>query len=137
MISEKNKTISREFIEGMWNRQDMSTADRLVAPDLVPQGPMADQFPPGPEGSKMFTSAFLQAFPDVKATIDRQEVEDDLVYTWVTFRGTHTGPLMDIPATGRRAEVQVQITDRIADGMIVESWSERDPDDMMRQLGVA
>jgi len=137
MISEKNKTIARDFIEGIWNRRDMSVADRYLSPDLMPQGPMADQFPPGPEGSKMFAGTFIQAFPDVEATIDRQEVEEDLVHTWVTFRGTHTGPLMDIPATGRRTTVEVLITDRIADGMIVESWSEWDPDDLMRQLGVA
>lgn len=136
MISEKNKTIAREFIEGMWNRRDMSVADRYVAPDMVPQGPMSDQFPPGPEGIKMFASTFIRAFPDVQAVIGRQEVEDDLVYTWVTFQGRHDGPLMDIPATHQYAEVPVLITDRIQDGMIVESWSEWDPEDMMRQLGV-
>jgi predicted ester cyclase len=136
MAPEDNKRIARDFIEGMWNRRDMSVADRYIAPDMTPQGPMSDQFAPGPEGSKAFTSAFLSAFPDVQATIDEQETEGDLVHTWVTFRGTQTGQLMDIPATGRRATVPVHITDRIVNGKIIESWAEWDPDDMFRQLGV-
>ncbi len=136
MAAEENKFIARDFIEGMWNRRDMRTADKYVAANLAPQGPFADQFPPGPEGSKAFTSTFLDAFPDVQATIDEQEVDGDLVRTWVTFRGTHTGQLMDIPATNRRATVQVLVTDRIAKGKIIETWSEWDPNDMLRQLGV-
>jgi predicted ester cyclase len=43
---------------------------------------------------------------------------------------------MDIPPTGNQVTVEVVVTDRIADGKIVESASEWDPDDMMRQLGV-
>jgi predicted ester cyclase len=44
---------------------------------------------------------------------------------------------MGVPATGRQATVPVLITDRIANGKIVETWAEWNPDDMMRQLGVA
>lgn len=136
MVATTNQAIARDFLEGLWNRRDMSVADKYISPDMVPHGPMADQFPPGPEGSKMFAMSFIDAFPDVKCTIDRQEVEGDLVHSWVTFRGTQTQPLMDIPATGRQAVVPVYVIDRIENGKIVESSSEWDPDDMLRQLGV-
>lgn len=136
MTAEENKAIARHLLEAMWNQKDMSAADRYVAANHTPHGPFSDQFPPGPEGTKAFVSSFIQAFPDTHCTIDKQEAEGDTVRTWVTFRGTHTGPLMDIPATGQPATVPVLITDRIKNGQIVETWSEWDPQDMMRQLGV-
>jgi predicted ester cyclase len=136
-MSEQNKTISRTLIDNLWNKKDMTIADKLIAPNQVPHGPFTDQFPSGPEGMKAFTSSFLAAFPDVKATIDSQEDDGDMVKTTVTFRGTHTGQLMDIPATGKKATVKVIVTDRIAGGKIVESWTEWDPNDMLRQLGVS
>ncbi len=136
MAAELNKQIAREFIEGAWNRQDLSVIDQYIAPDHTSEGPMTDQFPQGPEGQKVFISTFINAFPDVHATIERQEVDGDQVTTWITFRGTQTGDLMDIPATGRRVAVQVVTTDQIADGQIIASWAEWDPNDMLRQLGV-
>jgi steroid delta-isomerase-like uncharacterized protein len=136
MATETIKVIARDYIDGLWNRRDMSVADRYVAPKAVPHGPFEDRFPPGPEGAKAFASTFLNAFPDVKATINREEEDGDLVRCWVTYEGTHKGQLMDVPATGRRATVPVLETYRIAKGKIVESWAEWDPQDMLRQLGV-
>jgi steroid delta-isomerase-like uncharacterized protein len=136
MSTEQNKTIARKFIEGAWNRRDMSVVNQLIAPNHVPHGPFTDQFPQGAKGAEAFVSAFLAAFPDVKATIVKQETEGDKIKTTVTFKGTHTGTLMDIPATGKQATVPVVVTDRIVDGKIVETWSEWTPEDMFRQLGV-
>jgi predicted ester cyclase len=136
MTAEDNKRIARAFIEEIWNEQDLSAADRYISPNLTPEGPFAEQFPSGPEGSKMFTKTFLAAFPDTHATVEDQEVEGEWVRTWITFRGTQTGQLMDIPATGRSATVSVLSIDRVVNGKIVESRTEWDPEDMFRQLGV-
>jgi steroid delta-isomerase-like uncharacterized protein len=135
-MSEQNKAIARNFIEAAWNRRDMSVVNHIIAPNHVPHGPFTDQFPQGAKGAEAFVSAFLAAFPDVKATIVKQETAGDQVKTTVTFKGTHTGTLMDIPATGKQATVPVLVTDRIVGGKIVETWSEWNPEDMFRQLGV-
>jgi predicted ester cyclase len=135
-MSQENKSISRDLIDGLWNRRDMSVADKYIDPDMAPEGPFSDQFPPGPEGLKTFASTFINAFPDLECSIDNQETDGDMVRTWVTFVGTQTGQLMDIPPTGNEVTVEVVVTDRISGGKIVESSSEWDPDDMMRQLGI-
>jgi steroid delta-isomerase-like uncharacterized protein len=135
-VSEQNRSIARKFIEGAWNQGDMSVVTRLVAPTHVPHGPFAEQFPGGAKGAAAFVTSFLTAFPDLKATIVKQEAEGDQVETTLTFTGTHTGPLMDIPATGKQVTAQMVITDRFVGGMIVETWSEWSPEAMFRQLGV-
>jgi predicted ester cyclase len=136
MSADQLKSLAWDFLDGLWNRRDMSVADQYIDRDMRPEGPMSDRFPPGPEGAKAFASAFLQGFPDVTCTLDQQEVEGDVVKSWVTYRGTQTGPLMDIPATGNSVAVPVLVRDRISGGKIIESRNEWDPDDMMRQLGV-
>jgi predicted ester cyclase len=135
-MSEQNMLISRELLEGIWNRQDLSLADKYIHPELMPQGPGSEGLPPGPEGQKIFVQGMLNAFPDTQCTIVHQEAEGDMVRTWARFVGTQTGPLMGIPPTGRRATVEVVITDYFENGIIVESISEWDPNEMMRQLGV-
>ena len=134
--SEQNKTIARNFIEGAWNRRDMGVVSELVAPNHVPHGPYTDQFPQGADGAQAFVSAFLTAFPDTKATIQKQEAIGDQVKTTLTFKGTHTGALMTIPATGKKVTVPVIVTDRIVNGKIVETWAEWDAEELMDQLGV-
>jgi steroid delta-isomerase-like uncharacterized protein len=136
MSAEQNMAISRNFLETAWRKRDFGSLDQLVAQDHVAHGPFTDQLPAGLQGVQAFASTFTTAFPDANYTIDSQETDGDLVRTHVTYHGTHKGELMGIPATGRQATVPVLITDRIAGGKIAESWSEWDPDDMMRQLGV-
>ena len=136
IMSEANKSISRDYIEGAWNRKDVNAVDRYIDVKHKAHGPFTDELPQGIEGEKAFTSSFITAFPDVRAIIERQEVNGDKVTTYVTFTGTHSGELMGIPATGKKTKVPVKITDRIVNGKIVETWSEWDPDDLMRQLGV-
>ena len=135
-MSEQNKTIARNFIEGAWNGHDMSVVNQLVAPNHVSHGPFTEQLPKGSDGAAAFVTTFLTAFPDVKATIVKQEIDGDKVKTTVTFKGKQTGALMDIPATGKQATVPVVVTDRIVNGKIVETWSDWKPEDMFRQLGV-
>jgi steroid delta-isomerase-like uncharacterized protein len=134
--SEQNKAIARNFLEGAWNRRDMSVFNQFMAPDHVPHGPFTDQFNQDAEGVQAFVSAFLLAFPDTKATIQKQEAMGDQVKTTLTFKGTHTGTLMTIPGTGKQVTVPVIVTDRIVNGKIVETWSEWDAMELMSQLGV-
>jgi steroid delta-isomerase-like uncharacterized protein len=136
MAAEENKTIARDFLERVWNDKDFSAVDQLIASNHVSNGPFTDQLPQGREGVRAFAASFVEAFPDVHCTIESQEVDGDLVRTQVTYRGTQTGQLMDIPATNRQTVVPVLITDRFEGGKIVETWAEWDSDDMMRQLGV-
>lgn len=135
-MSEQNKAIARNFLETAWKKRDPSGLDKYVAADHRTSGPFTDQLPAGIEGDRAFVSAFLTAFPDVQYTIDKQEAEGDTVRTWVTFIGTNTGSLMGMPVTGKRATVHVLITDRIANGKIVETSNEWDDKDFMRQLGL-
>ncbi len=134
-MSSDQKAISTQLFNGVWNQHDMSVVDRLIAPDAVNHGPFSEQFQ-GSDGAKGFAMMILNAFPDLQSTIDKQEMDGDLVKTYWTARGTHKGQLMDFAPTGKHAEVKGVTTDRIVNGKVVESWTEWDPNELRRQLGV-
>ncbi len=134
MSTEENKALSRRFIEEVWNQGKLAVIDELVAPNYVdhdPTGPIH-----GPEGMKQFVSMYLAAYPDTHFTIEDQIAERDTVVTRWTARGTHKGPLMGIPPTGKQVTVTGISIDRVVNGKLVEDWSNYDALGMMQQLGV-
>ena len=60
---------------------------------------------------------------------------DRVVLRW-TARGTNTGEMMGMPATGKPATVTGIIVNRLAAGKIAEGWGNFDALGMLQQLGV-
>lgn len=137
MSTEQNKALARRFIEEIWNQKNLAVAKELMAATYVFHTPGSPPgLPPGPEGFQQFASAFFTAFPDVHTSIKDQLAEGDKVVTRWTSRGTNTGSLFGMPATGKSATITGITIDRITDGKIVESWDELDQLGMLQQLGV-
>ncbi|MGE0354142.1 MAG: ester cyclase [Gemmatimonadales bacterium] len=133
---QANKDLVRRFVEAT-NAADWDGLTALVSEDLVRHSAAT----PGPpitsrDGFIELQKAFLQSFPDQKATVQRMVAEGDLVAVLATYTGTQTGPMGDLPATGTRVEAPFLGMLRIQDGRIVEMWVEWDNMAMMKQLGV-
>jgi steroid delta-isomerase-like uncharacterized protein len=134
MSTEDNKIAVRRFNEA-FNAGDLDGVAAVFAPNAVVHNSGAPD-PLTVEGFKQFGGVFLTAFPGGKLTIEDLIVEGDKVVSRVTFRGTHKGDLMGIPATGKPVTVSAMIIDQFADGKIAESWRLFDQMAMMQQLGV-
>ncbi len=61
--------------------------------------------------------------------------EDRVVVRW-RFQGTHKGHFMGIPPTGKEVNVTGMTEFRLAEGKIVEGWSQADALGLLVQLGV-
>ena len=130
------KELSRRIFEEVWNNQNLSAADELIASDFVdhdPQSPLSVQ---GIEAYKQFVRYYLNAFPDCHFTVEDEISEGQMVVTRWTVTSTHTGNLGAIPATGRRISVTGISCIRVENGKAVESWTNWDTLGMMQQLGV-
>ena len=79
---------------------------------------------------------FRQAFPDLHFTIEDQIAEREKIVTRYTVQGTHLGPLMGIPATGKQGTITGIDIYRIADGQIEEAWSNWDTLGLLQRMGV-
>jgi len=79
---------------------------------------------------------YSTAFPDAKLTIEREIAEGDYVVQHLSTSGTHTGPLGNIPATGKKTNVTGVIISKFENGKVVETWSLWDQLSLMQQIGV-
>jgi steroid delta-isomerase-like uncharacterized protein len=133
-MSDTNKAVVRRLIEA-FNAGDLSVIDELVASNYVYREPMIGERH-GRQGSKDITNTYRTGFPDAKMTIDEQIAVGDTVVTRWTGTGTHTGPLLGLPPTGRRVTVTGIRISHLRDGKVIEDFENYDTLGMMRQLGV-
>jgi steroid delta-isomerase-like uncharacterized protein len=136
MSTEENKALARQFYEE-WNKGNLDGMLDLIAPNAVDHAPPPGvSLPPGLEGIKQTLVMFMQAFPDLKFTVEDAICEGDKVVLRMTSTGTNSGELMGMPATGKKATVTGIDIFRVADGKLVEHWRNDDTLGMMQQLGV-
>ena len=76
------------------------------------------------------------AFPNYELRIEQMIAEDDLVAVIGRASGTHQGPFMRMPPTGKSWDVPLHITYRVKDGKIIEHWLVLDTAAFMQQLGM-
>jgi steroid delta-isomerase-like uncharacterized protein len=135
-MSERNKAIERRLLDEVYSQGNLDIIDELVFTDFVGHGTAADGGDQGREAYKRFVIEMRTAFPDLRITVEDQVAEGDKVVTRWRARGTHTGPFQGIPPTGKRGEISGIIIDRIADGKVIECWSNTDDLGLLQQLGV-
>ena len=115
-----NIALVREGFDA-FNQGDIDAAVAHVSPDLVMN--MAGL--PQRHGLDVWRQGFdviKRGFPDLRAHIDDVVASGDQVALRLTFRGTHQGEFLGIPATGRTIEYVSHEFYRIADGQIAEEW---------------
>jgi predicted ester cyclase len=138
MSSEENKAMMLELYEQTWNAGNLAVIVERVSLERIdhdPGGPAAGDVA-GQQELVDSVQQYRTAFPDLHFEFGPQVADDELVATRWTARGTHSGPLDDIPPTGRSVEVTGIFLERLAGGKIVESWVEYDRLGLRRQLGL-
>ena len=128
-----NKERQRRFVEVLQERGELDRVEELVAPGFVDHS-LPPGVPEGIEGVRVVLGAIRAGFPDHDAEVIHMIAEDDLVATYKTFTGTHTGDFFGIPATGKRATIRVMDFVRYRDGLIVEHWNVVDFAGLQAQL---
>ncbi len=134
MSTEDNKALYRRILEEVMNQRNLALVDELCAPDFVlHRGSTTIQ---GRESYKQFLSTYLTASPDLNFTIEDLVADQDKVVSRHTGRGTHLGPFMGIPPTGKHVTATGMAIIRVANGKIVEEWANADDLGLLQQLGV-
>jgi steroid delta-isomerase-like uncharacterized protein len=134
MSKEQNLAAAGKFGEAV-NTGNFDLFTGVVDPACVDHDPGPGQVP-GPEGYRQFFSGVRQAFPDLSVAVDTAVADDDTLAIAYTMVGTHRGPLMGIPPTGKKMKIRgVQIA-KFRDGKMVERWGSSDQLGMLEQLGV-
>ncbi len=132
-MAERNRELFRRVVEEGFSQGNLAVIDELIAPrhDEHQAG-----MGPGPEGVKSAIAYLHSVFPDFTLTIEDMTTDGDKVWARLKARGTHRGPHMGHPPTGRRIEVDVFDICRFEDGQMVEHWGVPDRFTLIEQLGL-
>jgi len=136
MSTEQNKSIVRRWIEEGWNKGNVSVIDQFYTPNVVQHDPGSPAPVTSSAALKQYVGVFLTAIPDLHFEIDDLIAEGDKVAWRFTSRGTQTGPLLNLPPTGKSSIVTGMVFFRLTDGKIAEVWVNIDNLGLLQQLGV-
>lgn len=131
---DENKAVVRRWIDG-WNTRGADAVDDLFSPEFQDR-----QL--APDGGPVTLDSFKERLRTLDSMLGPGEFEeqemiaegDRVMVRWV-LRGTHSGPFLGLPPTGRTFSVDGVNIFRIADGRIVERWSFFDVTALLAQLG--
>jgi len=130
-----NKTMVLDFIEELWNKQNLDVLDETHHPDIAAHTPVELSSPlVGLEINKQTVKLYLTAFPDMHTVNEDVFAEGDKVVVRWRTTGTHLGELAGVPPTGRQVEFTGITIYRMADGKSVENWWAWDAMGLMQQL---
>jgi steroid delta-isomerase-like uncharacterized protein len=133
MSKEQNAAALTTFAEAV-NTGNYDLFAGVVAPDCVDHDPAPGQVA-GPQGYRVLFSEMRLAFPDTKVEVAALVADEDAIAFAYTFSGTQSGPLMGIPATGKKVKIRGMQISKFAGGKMVERWGSSDQLGMLQQIG--
>ena len=127
-MSDGNETLLRRWFEEVWNEKQVESIGEFMTDESVHHGIGGPGAGPvvGIEAFRQFHSAFVEAFPDIEINLEEVIATDDKVAARFTATGTHQGPLMGMPPTGKKTVFTGGGICTMRDGKFVEVWNQID-----------
>ena len=112
--------------------------DEVLSPDYIRHCqamPLGAQELHGTTEFKAFVSDFMRAAPDANDEVQFVIADSNMVAYVTTTTGTQTGPMGDLPASGKEFTLTNIVIHRFENGKIAETWVSWDNVAMLTQLG--
>lgn len=129
--------VVRQYIDQVWSAGKLEMAWKLVAPEYQFHNPMIRlQGPTGPDLASSLVEHRREAFPDLTVQVMDVFTDGEKVAARWQAKGTHSGQLGDVAATGKKISFEGISIFRVAGGRIYEEWTVDDFGRVLRELGV-
>jgi steroid delta-isomerase-like uncharacterized protein len=136
-LEEQNKTLIQRIHSEVSNG-NLGIFDEVLSKDYVRH---CQAMPPGLQEIrdtavfKAFVADFVNAVSDCKDEIDFIIADSNMVAYVTTTTGVQTGPMGNLPASGKEFMLKNIVIQRIEDGKVAETWISWDNVAMLTQLG--
>jgi predicted ester cyclase len=130
-------TTARSLFDA-FNARDLSRWERALSPRFVADYPCA----PGLDraAARAYNAPFLDAFSDLRFSVQRSIVQGDTVVLDGSAAGTFDGPLHSpagvIAPNGRTGSVRIVLIAEVRDGRLVREQTVWNQLDLFQQLGI-
>ncbi len=136
-MEEQNMALMQRIHSEVSNG-NLEIFDEVLSPDYVRH---CQAMPPdlqeihGPEVFKTFVADFVNSVSNCKDEIDFIMADSNMVAYVTTTTGTQTGPMGNLPASGKEFMLKNIVIQRIEDGKVAETWISWDNVALLTQLG--
>lgn len=135
MSAVENKVLFWQYLEQVWERQNLAMIDEFLAPHYKRhRSPTSAALTR--DGQKQLLTQFRTAFPDIQISVEEIIAEENRIAVRSIMSGTHHGEFFGIAPTGNNIEVNLLDIFHIEDGKFVEQWGGPDMLSLFQQLGV-
>jgi steroid delta-isomerase-like uncharacterized protein len=121
MSGYSNKDVLHRLADAL-NSRDLDAVDDVFAPGYVRHDPSDLLREAGVKEYKQAFSKILTAFPDAHWIMEEVLEDGDRVIGRWRFNGTQTGPLFNLPPSGKKVTYPIIAIYRIENGRIAEDW---------------
>jgi steroid delta-isomerase-like uncharacterized protein len=133
---EQNRLTVQRYFDEILTQGRLNVIDELMRPDFVFR---ISTIPGGVNGIpayKAFVAGLRTAFPDGVFSVDREIAEETSAAARWNFKGTHKGPFLGVPPTGKVMTDQGIDIFHFGSGKITDIWVNEDAFGLLKQLGV-
>jgi predicted ester cyclase len=134
-MSQNNRAVVERLLQRMGTVPENAVGEYFT-PDWINHDP---SLPPlqGLEGAVGLLRIWRTAFSNLMAEVEDCVEAGDKAACRFRLSGTHTGPLMGIPASGKPVSVLATGIFRVVDGKLAENWVNVDALGILQQIGAA
>lgn len=121
------------FYDTLWNEWDDLAVDDTLALQVTFRGSLGQQTV-GRDGWRSYRDQVRRGAPDFHNEVLELITDNHRAAARLKYTGTHLGPLLDIPATGRTFTYTGAAFFTTVDDYITDIWVIGDLDELRRQL---
>jgi predicted ester cyclase len=134
-LPEANKVLIHHAFEKVLNDGHLTVADEIFAANFRQHAPNLPAVTLGSEGVKLLTTLYRLAFFNLRYTVEDLVAEGDKVVIHWTASGLHQRAFGLYAPSGKQVSWTGMTIYRIANGQIVEAWTNQDDFSFIKQLG--
>jgi steroid delta-isomerase-like uncharacterized protein len=128
------KAVVRRNTEQVQGQGDFALFDELFADEFVDHTPQPGTTP-DKAGVRVLYCRMRDAFTEFRPEIHWQTAEGDIVTTYKTYHGIHTGDFLGIPGTGKTIQFETVDAMRVRNGQITDHWGVANLYSVLQQFG--
>jgi steroid delta-isomerase-like uncharacterized protein len=132
-----NRALVRRIYEEVWNKRRLELLDELISPSHALLAPNVSGSMVGPEAYKRAMLKLWRGFPDMQMIIEDIVGENEKIVVRWTLSATHDGEFFGISATHKKVSADGITIHHVADGKVIDSYSNFDLGGITKQLGTA
>lgn len=132
---EATKLVARRLAEQVFSNGDLDAFEEIFADNYVNHNIPVPGVPGTKDGFRELVKATRHAFPDLAVHVDDVVAEGDIVVFHDHVKATSTGDFFGVPPSGGVVEWTEIHWLRVAEGQIVEHWTNFDQLGILQQLG--